>query len=79
MKTERRKKFCNFSLVWLMHSCSSELISKISKPKTSRSPMKVAVGVSELESDSLTRRTSRSKMRCGRAEQPQRRRRSAGA
>ena len=22
MKTERRKKFCSFSLVWLMHSCS---------------------------------------------------------
>ena len=22
LKTERRKKFCSFSLVWLMHSCS---------------------------------------------------------
>lgn len=28
LKTERRKKFCSFSLVWLMHSCSRLLTCK---------------------------------------------------
>ena len=57
MKTERRKKFCSFSLVWLMHSCSRLFTSKISKPKTSRRPMKVFEEVALLERDSLTRLT----------------------
>ena len=38
-KTLSRKNFWSFSLVKLMQSCSNELTSKISKPKTSSSPM----------------------------------------
>ena len=54
-----------------MHICTTaevvlvciNITSKISKPKTSSSPMKRLDGVSLFESDSFTRRTSRSKIR----------------
>mmetsp|Transcript_36423 Transcript_36423/g.87376 ORF Transcript_36423/g.87376 Transcript_36423/m.87376 type:complete len:201 (+) Transcript_36423:197-799(+) len=40
LKTQRTKYCWSFSLAKLMHSCSSPLCSKISKPNISSSPMK---------------------------------------
>ena len=39
---------CNFSLAKLMHSCSSELTAKFSKPKMSSRPMKRSSALAEL-------------------------------
>ena len=39
LKVVSVKFFCSFSLAKLMQSCSSELVSKISKPKMSSTPM----------------------------------------
>ena len=58
-----RKNWCSFSFAKLMQSCSNELTSKISKPKTSSSPMNAIASVAAPRIDSLTFATTQSKSR----------------
>mmetsp|Transcript_20102 Transcript_20102/g.51187 ORF Transcript_20102/g.51187 Transcript_20102/m.51187 type:complete len:255 (+) Transcript_20102:3582-4346(+) len=70
-KTASLKRFCSFSFVKLMHSCSRELCSNISNPKTSKMPTKNLAAPPPIPppvgcpsaSDSFTRDTSQSKRR----------------